>query len=173
MTFGDTMMKFVMGTQDTLFSTSIVYTSWYSHIIEFLKGPLLAAAVAAVVSWWISHRTLRASELTRLNTQIDRLVELGMEYPLMEDDQFCKSWTSEDRSENAMRYENYCCFVYNLLEGIWRFHHGSEKKIQSMFDAQELIKRHQTWWRSSEDNRSSYPQGFQHYVNEVANRKGS
>lgn len=161
MNIGFVAIELVTLTRDTLVSSS--GSNWLITV--------LAALIAAVVSLLVSWRTLRATERHRIDAQIDHLVELGIKYPLMEDDSFCKNWTRDNRSEDAMRYDNYCCFVFNLLESLWRFNYNSEARIQNMFDAREMIKRHKKWWLDYDDNRSSYPEGFQNYVDRVLKEK--
>lgn len=142
-------------------------TSALSVIVSWL----VPAAIAAVVSWLICWRTLRSGTRDRLNSQIDRLVELGVEYPLMEDDPWCDSWSRENRTEDGMRYDNYCCFVFNVLEGLWRFNHGNVKPIQDMFDADEMMWRHRRWWEYP-DNQGSYPRKFREYVKKELAKRG-
>ena len=141
-------------------------------LLPLVLPALLSVAISAVVSWAIWHFTQRSDRKQRLNAQIDRLVELGMQYALMENDAFCTAWNENDTSADAMRYENYCCFVYNLLQGIWEFCRGNENNIQSMLDCQDLIWRHSTWWRQKE-HQTGYPDKFVDYVREVAVRKES
>ena len=150
---------------------SMPVLGWLVSARSLLQSSLVAAAIAAVVSLLVSWRTLRAAERNRLHAQIDRLVELSIEYPVMENDAFCRAWTQEDCSGDAMRYDSYCCFVFNVLESLWRFHHGSEPSIQDMFDAKEMIERHRRWWLNYAGNRASYPPGFQKYVDVIARQK--
>ncbi len=116
--------------------------AWLISVIIGGIFTIVSALISAFVAGKISHKTLRTQERHIIDTKIDRLVELGMRYPLMEDDEFCSSWLRENRSEDGMRYDNYCCFVFNLLESLWRFHKGCPAKIQEMFDAEDMIKRH-------------------------------
>lgn len=110
----------------------------------------VSVILSAVVSWFVCRATLRAQAETVLRTRISELIQISIQHPELEDDDFCKGWKSskDNPSEKYMRYDNYCCLVFNLLEGLFVFGHGNLKKMEELFGAEEMIVRHQNWWIS-------------------------
>jgi len=71
--------------------------------------------------------------MNALRSQIDKMIDISIEYPYLEDDKYCEKWSSKDKSTViTMRYENYCCFVFNLLERGWKHFGGNKLKIEKM-----------------------------------------
>jgi hypothetical protein len=141
--------------------------------------PLVSAAVSAVVSaivaGAISYVTLRHHRRQYLDDMIDKMVALAITYPYLEDESFCRSWVEADKTdEKVQRYDNYCCFVFNLIESIWKFCRKNEKKIDEILYVKEMAVRHQAWWKSNPDNLTGYAVGFHAYIeNQLkAERKG-
>ena len=96
---------------------------------------------------------------------IDKMVDLAITYPYLEDDAFCRSWLEADKTdERIQRYENYCCFVFNVIETIWKFCHGCQKQIDTILYVQEIVMRHQSWWKLNPENLPGYAVGFHDYI---------
>ena len=92
---------------------------------------------------------------------IDKVISFSIEYPYLEDDKFVGRGRRRDKTtEKAMRYDNYCCLVFNLLEQLWDFHNGNESKIAKMFYAPEMIRRHKVWWKQDPQNIYGYDGRF-------------
>src|SRR5271157_3384503 len=93
-----------------------------------IVSAILSAIIAAIVSWAICARTLREHQRSQLHDLVTMVIGIGIEYPYLEDDNFCASWKEMDKTtERAMRYDNYCCLVFNLMERLWQFSEGKEE----------------------------------------------
>ncbi|MGO9567870.1 MAG: hypothetical protein ACLP5H_10045 [Desulfomonilaceae bacterium] len=126
---------------------------------------IISAIIAAIVSVAVCVFTLRSQRRSRIYDLIDKVIGISIDYPYLEDDNFCKAWKEIDKTtEEAMRYENYCCLVFNLLEHLWSFNNGNESKIAKMFYASEMIRRHKVWWKLDLDNIYGYDPAFRQYV---------
>ncbi|MCK6527776.1 hypothetical protein L6R50_09505 [Myxococcota bacterium] len=140
---------------------------------EFLNAAGVSAIVASVVSGfggfvsaWIIQRR---AEWNSIDQGVDEIVRLGIEYPYLEDDEFCASWDPASRDERLLRYSSYCVFVFNVLERAWRYHDGDRNKIEERIGVKELVLRHQEWWKHPghpAENIRGYPQGFRKFVKE-------
>lgn len=129
---------------------------------------LIAGTIAALVSWVICRVTLRTQRRKALDDMIDKIVMVGIEYPYLEDDDFCSSWLKTDRTtEMAMRYGNYCCLVFNMLERLWLFQKGNSNRIEQVFYASEVIRRHKGWWKDDHNNLRGYPIEFHRYIYDI------
>ncbi len=121
---------------------------------------LIATIVSSIVAYFVASRTNRYSEISRIDEQILKLNILAVEYPYLEDDDFCAGWNDRPKSphqdEKYMRYDNYCCIVFNLIENLWDHYNGNKKKIEDYFYVKEVALRHRQWWISEAQNEEGY-----------------
>lgn len=136
-----------------------VYATVFASVIASIIGGATAIAVG--------YFTTRHQKRSELLAHVDRIVDLAIEYPYLEDDKFCHEYVYDRRDEEAMRYDNYCCQVFNLLERIWIFAGGNEKKMKDIIYYQEMICRHRTWWLSEPGNRHGYNPKFCQLVKQI------
>jgi hypothetical protein len=133
-----------------------------------VAATLLSALVSAFVASIISKRALRAQAWADLVRRIDQTTMIGIQYPYVEDENFCGSWPPPGAPEEPyQRYDNYCCLVFNLLEDLYGHFKGRAARIEERFGAREMIVRHRRWWRDpqvSPLNRAGYGDGFCGYV---------
>jgi hypothetical protein len=153
---------------DTNLATSVV--AGLSSLTVFI--PLvttgMSAVVSATVAGVICYVTHRSQGRKYLNEVIDKMLQIAVTYPYLEDDAFCQSWIGADKTdEKVQRYDNYCCFVFNVIAEIWDFCRGNEKKIDEVLWVGEMAIRHQSWWRSNPENRRAYAIGFQDYIDKL------
>ena len=133
-----------------------------------LVSALLAAAVSAIISIIIARFTIGANRRQHIENMISKIIDISITYPYLEDDAFCAAWPLADKTDReAMRYENYCCLVFNLLETLWQHCDGDSRKIDDMFFAREMIMRHKTWWKSDSNNLGGYNIEFHRYIDSV------
>ncbi len=129
---------------------------------------VIATVIASIVAWQSAERATRAQERSALDDQIVKVIEIGIEYPYVENDDFCAKWPDVDKnSEQGIRYDNYCCLVFNLMERLWRHFEGDREKIENMLYAPEMAHRHRRWWQSDKTNETAYEYGFRQYINTI------
>ena len=127
----------------------------------------LAGTIIGVISTiFVSSRSERAQEALALHDMLNKMISFGIEYPYLENTEYCSRWSDNPDDENSMRYDNYCCFVFNLLERSWKHHKGDEQKLFDFIHVPEIVKLHSVWWQSDPENRLAYEHGFQELVDE-------
>ncbi len=135
---------------------------------------LISAVVSSIIAWIVSYYTVRKSIAKQyelwLENQILQINQIAIEYPYLEDNDFCSKWIDNNnpKEERYMRYDNYCCIVFNLLENLWKYFKGSKSKIESFLSVQEMAIRHKNWWKNPSgiiENIVGYDLKFQKYIN--------
>lgn len=137
-------------------------TEHWSLAISAL-GVLLSGGFSYVVTRFASNRTRDAW----LKAQIDKYIEFSITYPYLDSDTYAATWRRGDCSEDAERYQNFCCFAFNLLERIWVVCGGNTKKIEEYVYCSEIIKRHRNWWITDPHNPLGYDPGFVQFIGSV------
>jgi hypothetical protein len=126
---------------------------------------LVATAIASVVAWITARRSDRSEDRRDIHEQIEKSIELSMQYPLVEDSAVCENWPMADiGSDDRIRYNNYCCFVFNLMQHIWTFCRGDRQAIRAMMHVEEIIWQHRRWWNGDSENVRAYPVGFRNFI---------
>lgn len=112
-----------------------------------ILSAVVSTAAASLVSWLICSRTLRANERQELRDRIAQLNALTIQYPELEDDVYAQAWPPADRATGkALRYENYCCLVFNLVQSLHEHFDGDSENIRRFFGVREMVQRHARWW---------------------------
>jgi len=134
-----------------------------------IVSALLSTIISAVISYRIANNKNVKSEEARLNEQILELNKIVIKYPYLEDDDFCKTWPDNrySKEEKYLRYDSYCCIVFNLLEQIYKLYKGNEDKMENFFYVKELIRRHKYWWISTFENIDGYNSNFREYAKNI------
>jgi hypothetical protein len=80
-----------------------------------------------------------------------------MEYPVVELPSTCAMWPNPAlHDEDKVRYENYCCFVFNLVFDVWEYCGKNHEKANKLLYIDELIRKHQVWWNDDSGNSDAY-----------------
>ncbi len=134
--------------------------------IVTLLNAFLAVAISAIVSWLVTRYQLRSGKEQALERQVDELLQIILHYPHLDSDTFVEKWTKGEGSfDERERYAAFCCFAFNLLYRVWKFHHGDAAKIDEMILAREIVHRHKGWWLADSFNEHAYSKKFCVYVN--------
>jgi hypothetical protein len=139
-------------------------------ILDFcmtIISTVVASLVGATVAFAVSRSTIKAQVRQSLHDQVNRIVDLGITYPQLENSAFCQKWNSDAISDEAMRYDNYCCQVFNMLESLWRFTKGNSSKMTEFVYFEELLFRHKRWWYTQIQNRKGYQSGFHEFIDNI------
>lgn len=146
--------------------TAAAHTDWLEKGLTLLIGAL---------GGWISGTLkVRGQQRVAIDAQVQKIVELSMEYPYLERDSYCSAWKKDGdpNDDERARYENYCCLVFNTLEHAWELcwpwffskarRHAAIRKIVHV---DELICRHYEWFTADDVNlKGGYSEGFYEYV---------
>ncbi|HWQ89344.1 MAG TPA: hypothetical protein VN374_05175, partial [Desulfitobacteriaceae bacterium] len=99
-------------------------------VVATTVATILSTIISSMVAFVTAKSSERHEERQNLNDLITKIIEISLEYPYLEDDNYCSAWLGVVESdEKSMRYENYCCVVFNLIERLWKFYKGNQKKI--------------------------------------------
>ena len=138
-----------------------------------IPTPVVAAVIAAVVALLVCLLTNRGNHSRFLCGMVQKIIEFSMTYPYLEDDAFCDQWPHIEDDEKRMRYDNYCCHVFNTLEHVWLHTDGDRAEMKRLIYPDEIIVRHRKWWQGDKENQSGYEEGFCEFVNLIlASRSG-
>ena len=151
------MLVYLFADQAEVFS----WTWWGGLLIQIL----LAGVTSAATAFAILHRRNRELQRRSIDAAIEQYIQLGMQYPEMEDPTYCKSWSSDSLSDNRkVRYEFFCCFIFNLIETLHEFYGGDVAKITDHLYVDEMIELHHSWWSNNSENRLGYGKDFRNFV---------
>lgn len=132
-----------------------------------LASAIMSIAISTLVTLWINRGTRARQERQWLKDQVNQYVVLSLQYPKLDDDQFAREWHAGDRSDDALRYENFCCFAFNLLERAWVHTSGIKSKLRDIVFYEELVLRHKGWWQKDRLNNFGYEAGFKQFVDTI------
>ncbi|MFA5762382.1 MAG: hypothetical protein WC931_02195 [Bacilli bacterium] len=127
----------------------------------------ISAGVSAAISIAVAYFSRRSQRHSDIHNRIIKCIELAMSYPHVEDNSLISSWSDGSMSdEKKTQYTLYCCFIFNLIEDVWRFC-WFERNISRVLYATEYIRDHRIWWSSQSENVLGYSKGFRRYVQSV------
>ena len=136
-------------------------------ILSAMVSLIVSAIVARLTVWW----TANSDEKRAIREGTMRIIGWAIEYPFLESDDFCRSWPNTTRTDDdRLRYENYCCHVFNQLEHAWELFKGDERKMRCCLCPKELIVRHRKWWEDEPDNDEGYSVEFRQFVANILRR---
>lgn len=143
---------------------------------------IISSIVASSVSFFISKRTLRINETTKLNDELIRINTLSIQYPYLEDEYFIKGWDTwkdnrknkpktvdEHTTEKYLRYEGYCISFFNFLERLCKHYNQNKNEIENFVQIKEIVRTHSAWWKNPTGeytNVEGYSKEFRDLTNE-------
>lgn len=132
-----------------------------------LSAALLSAIVSAVVSVSVNAYMNRGHNQRLAFGFVQKIIEFAMQYPFLEDQGFCDQWPDIPDKEQKLRYEYYCCHVFNTLEKVYELTKDGLTDAKSIVYPDELIFHHRKWWTSELVNIQAYSSEFQQFVNHI------
>ncbi len=144
-----------------------------STVVATIAATLAATVISSFVAWRLAENAIRSKEMSALHDMVGKMLDISIEHPFVEDDSFCSKWPpARPSSERAMRYYDYCCFVFNTLERVWRHFDGDREQVCKFIHAREIFMQHRKWWTTEEENRAGYDHGFQVFVDSFLEEQG-
>jgi hypothetical protein len=111
-------------------------------LISSSFAPTIAILISIFLYYFSNEKSIK-EELLRMN---DRLLDLAMQYPHLEDDSFCSQWDGNFvGDEKKSRYNLYCCKIYNLIISLYEYCRGDYKKMSNLIDIDDYIQTHHVW----------------------------
>jgi hypothetical protein len=102
--------------------------------------------------------------LDRLNDNLNKIEDINLQYPFIEDTAFIARWdkNKNSNSDSALRYTTYCEYVSYFVQDLAEYFKYDNKKIEDFIDVKQLIKPHKGWWGLPNDtfHVAPYPKTF-------------
>lgn len=156
-----------------LHSLNISYTSdslapLISDLAIQLMVGALTCGLSAILAFLVVRHELKQTHRQVLHDRITHLLDIGIEHPYLEDTKWCSAYhPSIGEAEKRVRYELYCCAVFNVLQDVRNFANGNRKKIRDFMHVDEIVLMHSAWWRSDPENIKGYDIGFRDFVQSI------
>jgi hypothetical protein len=139
-----------------------------SDVVEYAKiFGTLVAFLSALASMYFARKSARNRKEEWLREKLGEYIRFTIEYPQLDSEETARSWRKNLDGVEAERYDNFCCFVFNLIERIFLTFNGDKRKMNDIFYVNEPIIRHRRWWSNNMRNEVSYDGKFVEFVNQV------
>ena len=141
--------------------------------IKSLGWDIFKSIIPAFIGFLLAYITFSkqfdANEKSRLNENLNKLLDVNLQYPFVEDDSFISWWANHKTSntDSSLRYQAYCEYVFNFLQNTCEYFNYDKRKISDFVDISDLINQHKDWWNMPEQKDSeSYPIRFRDFIRE-------
>lgn len=133
----------------------------------------LAAAVSAIFSAVSTRTTLRLyrkEKKEKLHDELNRILEIGIEYPYLEADFITTRWKEKRHSGDMkfLRYDMYCNLIFNYIHHVCEHFDYDRSCIEDFVDIKNWIPTHQQNWQYPDhenENIEGYDERFREFVN--------
>ena len=130
----------------------------------------VASALVAAVSAFLAYRFKRNDGKAELERELNRILEVGVQYPHFEYEPFTSDWPSHRGmdDEKYLRYDIYCNMIFNFLHHVYEFYDGNKKKIEGYVDVKSWVRMHKKNWQNPVDeneNVDGYDEPFRQFIN--------
>jgi len=133
----------------------------------------IAAAISAFHSARSSKITLdlyRKEKKEKLVDELNKILQIGIEYPYLETKNFTNKWNEFKNSdeEKYMRYDMYCNLLFNFIHHVCEYFNYDKEQIESFIDVKTWLRTHRQNWLSPLDeneNIDGYDEEFRKFIN--------
>ncbi len=133
----------------------------------------LAAAVSAIYSAKSSKLTLelhKKDKEEKLLDELNRILEIGIEYPYLESLEFTSKWNENAMSddERYLRYDMYCNLIFNYLHHVFEYFDKNKEKVENFVDVKTWVRIHKQCWQypmEENGNIDGYDEPFRNFIN--------
>lgn len=139
-----------------------------SEIGATVLSTVISTVIASVIAIVVSRSQNRTSSQQSIEENVTKMLDLTIAYPVLESEELCKKWPdSKIEEHDKIRYDSYCCLIFNTMERAWEHCNGGRQGLRTMLHVDELILRHQRWWVCESENRKGYIIGYRDFVDSV------
>jgi hypothetical protein len=145
------------------------HANFRSYLWDLTKL-IISAFLGFLFAYITFSKGFDANEKGRLNDNLNKLLEVNLQYPFVEDSIFIAKWNvNEDiGNDSALRYETYCEYLFNFAQNLCEYFKYDKRKIEDFMNIDDLIAQHKGWWkRSDEKNYASFPKRFGDFITQV------
>lgn len=137
----------------------------------------LIAAIYAAISAKYSRKGLATTILLEkqkreenLKVELNRILEIGIEYPYLESKPFTEEWVLNKLSqdEKYLRYDMYCNLIFNYLHHVFEHFDKDKSNVEKFVDIKTWIRLHKSNWENPVDeneNIDGYDEDFRKFIN--------
>jgi len=140
------------------------------NIVWEITKLIIPAFVGFLFAYVTFSKEYDATEKDRLNNSLNKILDINLQYPFVEDSVFIAHWNlnKDSNSDSSLRYQTYCEYVFNFLQDACGYYKYNKKKIAAFIDLSDLILQHKEWWDLPEQQLSdAYPKEFKQFINEA------
>ena len=130
--------------------------------------------LAVVLPLAINNRYRKRDKQDSLDSRLDSIIKIGIQYPYLEDKSFTKQWSKhkDDQDEKYLRYDNYCNIVFNFLHSVCENYEYDREKVENYIDIKNWMRTHEDNWRNPVENYENvdgYDEQFRKFINSYLN----
>lgn len=130
----------------------------------------VTCAVIAGISAYLSYKIKQKEGMSELERELNRILNIGIQYPHFEYLPFTSSWTQHRNEDNEiyLRYDIYCNMIFNFLHHVFEYYSGRKESIEKYIDVKNWIRIHkQNWQNPADDNENidGYDEPFRQFIN--------
>ena len=135
--------------------------------------PIIISGISLIVSIsgaWFSLKKDKKERYERLNAELNKLIEIAIQYPYVESKRFTSKWGDNKDSdcEQYLRYDMFCNRLYNHLHNVCKHFNYNKRKIEDFVDIKSWIRLHRQNWLNPVDeneNIDGYDKKFRDFIN--------
>lgn len=119
-------------------------------LIKILISSFISMTITFILSYIAFDRQYKIDQKRILNDNLNKIIDINMQYPFFEDSSFISRWNNGDvlSFDSSIRYQDYCLYIFNFAENVLEFYSYDTSKIEKDYDVKELIKPHYGWWKA-------------------------
>lgn len=145
---------------------------------EYISSIGIAVAIASLITTIIfslfqrkwANDARRRDEYIDLKKRMENLLLVTIQYPYLEDESITTTWSDNKGSMNVrhMRYNQFCCILYNFLSDLHKHFKGDRKQIEDFVDIKNWVRIHRDIWEHPLDPyeiSDGYSKEFRDFIN--------
>ena len=137
-----------------------------------VSAAIVSSIVSLLVSLIIKIWQDKTDKLSSLDSQLDSILRIAVEYPYLESVEFTRTWKENvnNLDDKYRRYETYATLVFNYLSRVCEYFHYNEKKINAYIDMKGWVELHHVYWHNPSklgENEFVYDEKFKKLVHAI------
>ena len=143
------------------------------QMIKSFAWEILKLTIPAFVGFLFAYisfsKQYDANEQGRLNENLNKLLDVNLQYPYVEDSAFISWWDNHktSNSDSALRYQAYCEYVFNFLQNTCEYFDYNKRRILRFVDMRDFVDQHRGWWKMTEQvSPESFPKRLREFIEE-------
>ena len=126
-----------------------------TQILSSISGDGIITLLGTITAIGVSIFTFRTihkyNRQLEISNMVDKILDVAIQYPHFEDQDFTNSWSRKSKDVEQLRYDLYCCKIFNLINTLWIFCKENKQKMAKIVAYRELMEWHKSWWGQNRD----------------------